>query len=126
MELSQQNKQLKIQLVAQLVKLTNQTTLRLIILGQLRMKMTLDLKLKLLLIKIIQALEVEEDFKLIRTLIQIQTKIQALILDQTQAQVQAQTLGQIQAQIQAQTQAQTLIKIQMQLLKQLSLNLAMM
>ena len=122
MELNQQNKQLKIQLVARLVKLTNQTTLRLIILGQLRMQMTLDLKLKLLLTKIIQALEVEEDFKLIRTLIQIQTKLQALILDQTQAQIQAQTLGQIQAQ----TQAQTLIKIQMQLSKQLSLNLAMM
>ena len=101
---NQQNKPLKIQLMVQLVKLTNQITMR--------MQMTLDLKLKLLLTRIIQILEVEEDFKQIKT--------QELILDQ----ILDQTLVQTQAQIQTQTQVLTLIE--MLLLNLLSPNLAMM
>ena len=112
MALNQQKQPLKIQLMMQMVKLTNQITMRLLILDQPGIQMTMDLKL--LLTKIIQVLEVEEDFKQIKT--------QAQILDQTLGQTQAQ----IQAQIQAQTQAQTLIKIQMLLSNLLSPNLAMM
>ena len=53
----------------QMVKLTNQITMRLLILDQPGIQMTMDLKL--LLTKIIQVLEVEEDFKQNKTQAQI-------------------------------------------------------